>query len=213
MSSLMLKNYLKRLTEDINLSNNRVFIIHGWGGSPNEKWIKWLGKELEKKNINVSIPLMPSKDRPKINEWVTFLKNKIGTPNENLFFVGHSIGCQAIIRYLESLPYNIKIGGAVFVAGWFHLKELDSDEEIIANPWIATPINYNKVKEKTDNFIAIFSTNDPVVPITDANIFKNKLGAEIIIEKNKGHFDEEDGIFVLPSALKSILKLLKIGKR
>jgi len=27
----------------------RVFIIHGWGGNPEEGWLPWLKKELEAK--------------------------------------------------------------------------------------------------------------------------------------------------------------------
>ena len=51
--------------------------------------------------------------------------------------------------------------------------------------------------------------NDPFVPIIDAEIFKNKLGAKIIIEHNQGHFSGSDGITELPSALGSILEIVK----
>ena len=33
--------------------------------------------------------------------------------DENTYFVGHSIGCQAIMRYLESVDVK-KIGGVLF---------------------------------------------------------------------------------------------------
>lgn len=124
-----------------------------------------------------------------------------------IVFVGHSIGCQAIMRYLEKIN-NIKIGGVIFVAGWFNLVNLSGEEEWkIAKPWLEIPINLNKVKQTTNNFVAIFSSNDSWVPLKDQNIFKEKLGAKIIIEKDKGHFSGEDGIKNLPSVLNSILEI------
>ena len=95
----------------------RVFIVHGWGGRPDEAWFPWIKKELEDKGYKVFIPAMPETDEPKMELWIPFLSQLVGKPDLNTFFVGHSIGCQAIIRYLETLPEGVKIGGAVFVAG------------------------------------------------------------------------------------------------
>ncbi len=183
----------------------RVFIIHRWEGYPEEGWYPWLKKELEKNGFEVFVPAMPNTNEPKIEEWVNFLTNLVGEPDKNTYFIGHSIGCQTILRYLEKLNGK-KVGGVIFVAGWFILSNLETEEEkIIAKPWLETSINFEKIKKTTNNFIAIFSDNDPYVPIEDKDIFKEKLGAEIIIENNKGHFSGEDGVTELPAALNSIL--------
>lgn len=121
----------------------RAFIIHGWDGYPEEGWFPWLKKELEKKGFVVSVPAMPEPGEPNIEAWVSHLAHIVGNVDENTFFVGHSIGCQAILRYLETLPENIKVGGAVFVAGFFTLTNVDSSEEKeIAKPWLETPIDF-----------------------------------------------------------------------
>lgn len=179
----------------------RVFIIHGWGGSPEGGWLDWLKVELKKRNFAVIAPQMPNAETPKIEEWVPFLSGLVGDPQAGDFFVGHSIGCQTIIRYLESIAPK-KVGGAVFVAGWFMLKGLEGpDEEKLSGPWVTLPIDFAKVKTTTKKFLAIFSDNDPYVPLTDAEIFKAKLGAEIIIKKGKGHFTEEAGVTQIPEVL------------
>ena len=43
-------------------------------------------------------------------------------------------------------------------------------------------------------FIAIFSDNDELVPLAvNQKIYQEKLGAQIIVEHNKGHFMEQMG--------------------
>lgn len=188
----------------------QVFIIHGWGGNPEEGWFPWLEKELEKKGYLVSIPTMPNTNEPVIKKWVSHLSKIVGTVDEETYFVGHSIGCQAIMRYLETLPNNAKVRGVIFVAGWFNLTEDTWDETYtkeIANPWIKEPINFDKIKKLTRKIVEIASDNDPYVPLSDKDIFKKKLGAEIIVLHNSGHISGEDGIKKLPSVLKSILEV------
>ncbi|MDD5133313.1 MAG: DUF1749 domain-containing protein [Candidatus Nanoarchaeia archaeon] len=171
----------------------KVYIIHGWGGNPKEGWFPWLKKELESKNYKVFIPEMPNTEEPEIKEWVSYLK-KLVKPDNETYFVGHSIGCQTIMRYLESLPEKIKVGKCIFVAGWFNLNSLSEEEIETAKPWLETPIDYKKVLSHTNKITAIFSDNDDYVPLTDSEIFKNKLKTKIIIEQGKGHFSGEDGI-------------------
>ena len=181
----------------------KAFIIHGWGGYPGEGWFPWLKRELEKINYEVSVPSMPNPEEPKISEWTSFLSDHIVSPDKNTFLVGHSMGCQAILRYLENLPSEIKIGGVFLVAGFVNLVNLESKEEReIAKPWLTKPINWNKVKLHIDKIVSIFSDNDTWVPLSDSKIFKDRLGAEIIVEKEKGHFSGDDNVKMLPILLK-----------
>jgi len=173
----------------------KIYLIHGWGGGPeSESWFSWIKKELEKRRFFVEIPKMPNPNHPKINEWVGFLEKDIKGVDKNTYFIGHSIGCQTIMRYLEKLPEKNKIAGAIFVAGWFNLLESayenPEEEKLIAKPWFETPINFEKIKQHTNNFLAIFSDDDPCVPLSDSKIFKEKLNAKIIIKKNEGHFND-----------------------
>jgi predicted alpha/beta hydrolase family esterase len=195
-----------------NFMAKRVFIIHGWGGYTEEGCFPWLKEELTKKGFAVFTPAMPEPLVPKIDAWVSFLKKQVGTPDENTYLVGHSIGAQTILRYLESLPADSRIGGAVFLAGWVHLTDEafeDEQDREIGKPWLETPINWDVVKSHSNNFTAIFSDDDEVVPIGDVEIFKEKLGAEIIIEHNKDHFSGSSGIKELPVLLEELLKMME----
>ncbi len=189
----------------------RVFIIHGWNGNPDEGWFPWLKSELEKNGFNVFTPAMPEPARPRIDEWVNKIKEEVGDSSEETYFVGHSIGSQAILRYLETLNAWDKFGGVVLVAPWINLKTgaEDEDDKEIARPWLETPINWGRAKDRAGKFVAIFSENDPLVSLDDAKIFENKLGAKIILEGNKGHLGGSDGFKDLLSALEAILEMSK----
>ncbi|MFH0837544.1 MAG: alpha/beta fold hydrolase [Candidatus Aenigmatarchaeota archaeon] len=185
----------------------RAFIIHGWGGGPNDHWFPWLRKELENRGFSVITPTMPDTEHPKIDTWVAELKKIIDEPTEDTYLIGHSIACQTIMRYLETLPEQKKIGRVIFIAGFFNLPNLREEEILIAEPWLKTPINTEKVKLHTKNIIALFSDNDKDVPLSDSVIFKQRLDAKIIIENNKGHFTADDGVMEIPSALKALLEI------
>jgi len=167
----------------------KAIMVHGWGGSSGGGWFDWLKHELEKKKIEVHAFDMPDTDNPKIKDWIGYLEDNIPSLDEETYLVGHSIGCQTIMRFLEKTSKG-KVAGCVFVAGWFTLKGLGNAEIPIAKPWLETPIDFNKVKRNTNKILTIFSDDDPYVPLSDSELFKKNLNAKIIIIKNKGHIDE-----------------------
>jgi hypothetical protein len=189
----------------------KAYIVHGWDGNPDEPVLKWLRLELEKLDWEVVAPAMPNPETPTIESWLQKLKEIIGSPSEDTILVGHSVGCQAVLRYTETLPEETRIRGLVLLAPWMELDQQtikEEGEEVIeiARPWMETPIDFEKVKRLVGRSVAIFSDNDPFVPIAQAEVFKNKLDAEIIIEHGMGHFSPSDEVSELPSLLKKILE-------
>lgn len=187
----------------------RVIIVHGWGGDPDKDWIPWLKKNLELRDFQVLAPKLPQADKPRIHNWIPALTQSVGEVDTKTYFVGHSIGCQTIARYLETLPPESKIGGAVFVAGFF--KKLtgqnSKDEKETTNHWIGAKIDLTKIKRHLPRSIAIFSKDDPWVPLENQDEFKNKLGSKIVIVDGRKHFSGDEGVVELPEALNSLLEL------
>jgi len=95
------------------------------------------------------------------------------------------------------------------VAGWLEkLESLYEEEEIeIAKPWLETPIDFDNIKKRTKNIVAIFSDDDEFVPLYNVDKFKEKLGAKTIVEHAKGHINGEAGIKEIPIALEELLKI------
>ncbi|MDO8548174.1 MAG: alpha/beta hydrolase [bacterium] len=185
--------------------NKRVFIVHGWDGTPQEPLFVWLKHRLEEEGYQVQVPAMPDSAYPRIDPWVAHLAEVVGDVDENTFFVGHSIGAQAVLRYLETLPEGKKVGGVVFIAGWFTVKNIQEME--VVEPWLKTPIDFEKIKSHTRKFFAVFSDNDTWVPLGNKDFFEKNLGAETAVESQKGHFTEADGVRDLPVVLKKILEI------
>lgn len=188
----------------------KAYIVHGWDGYPEEGWFPWLKKELEAKGFEVVVPHLPNPGEPRIAAWVPKLKEVAGIPDEETYFIGHSMGCQTIVRYLEELPEEITIGGAVFVAGFLRgLKDLEDDDVVqsVANEWLTAPINLEAVRLRMPKSVAIFSDNDPYVPLDNKIEFEEKLGSKIVVEHAMGHFSGSTGTEKLPSVLKAVLDL------
>lgn len=176
-------------------------IVHGWGGSPLDGWYPWLAAELEARGYAVAVPAMPDTDVPEITPWVQTLKSTIADiPAEEVLLVGHSIGCQTILRYLAEA--YVPVGKALFVAGWTTLSGLDEEEQAIGRPWLETPINLEHVRSHLGSSVAFFSTDDPVVPLEPNQIFfKDRVGSETVVLNGYNHFDEDAGIMRLPELL------------
>ncbi|MEF3691990.1 MAG: alpha/beta fold hydrolase [Candidatus Moraniibacteriota bacterium] len=181
----------------------RVFIIHGWGGSPEANWFPWMKKELEKRKISIEVLAMPNTDNPKMEEWLDFMREKIGKIDEDIFLVGHSLGCIAILRYLESLSEGEKVGGALLVAGFsrsINIPELEN--------FFQTPLDYEKVKKSVRQIGAINSDNDYYVPMEEGKILEEKLGAKLVVLHKAFHLNEGNGFFELPTGLEELLKMI-----
>lgn len=175
----------------------RAILVHRWSGGPNDDWRPWLKTELEKLGYQVLVPEMPDTHTPIIEKWVAKLTEVAGTPDKDTYFVGHSIGCQTILRYLETI--NTAVGGAVFVAGWFNLENLEDEEsKKTAKPWINTSIDLNKVKSVLPKSTLIISDNDPYDCFEENKKKFEELGSKIIVLHNAGHITAEDGFTELP---------------
>ena len=203
-----LKSLFDQCMIEFGADKKRVFIVHGWSGHPQEGWFPWLKKELEKLGYEVFVPAMSNNDSPVIEEWVSHLAKIVGKPDEATFFVGHSIGCQTILRYIDTLPENTKVGGAIFIAGWFNLENMeDEKEEETARPWIERPINLKKVKDILLSSALIISDNDPYGAFIENKKKFTELGSKIIVLHNAGHITEEDGYVELKEALEEFENL------
>mgnify|MGYP001613421477 CR=1 FL=1 len=149
---------------------------------------------------------MPETETPVIEKWVSRLAQVVGEPDADTYFIGHSMGCQAILRYLETL--NQPVGGTIFVAGWSNLENLEDEEtKLVAKPWIETPVNVTKVKQVLSRSTLFISDNDPYGAFEENKNKFAKLGSKIVVIPGAGHFTTDDGYIKFPELLQEVEKL------
>jgi hypothetical protein len=190
---------------------NKIYLVHCWDGTKDDGWYPWIDKELSNDNNKVYRFNMPNTGTPIIEDWVSFLDKQVDSLDENTFFIGHSIGCQTIMRYLESKDV-CKIGGILFVAPWLDLLDYaieDEESYNTAKPWLTKPIDFNKIKAFTNNINCIFSDDDYFVSIDQKDNFKELLNANTVVVSGKGHISQDDGVYELKEILDECNKMIK----
>jgi uncharacterized protein len=182
-----------------------VYIVHGYAASPSDHWFPWLKKALESRGATVSILSLPSPNNPQTDEWQQALEAQVTKLNKQTYFVGHSLGGIALLRYLENTTHTSNIGGYILVSGFNAslpiLPQLDH--------FITPDINYPKLVEIAEHRVVIAASNDYAVPISLSKDLADALDAEFSEVADGGHFLGSDGYTSFPLLLETLEKLSK----
>ncbi|MEI8249079.1 MAG: alpha/beta hydrolase [Candidatus Taylorbacteria bacterium] len=177
----------------------RLIIVHGWGGDSQQPMLARLGKIGTELGFETTVLDMPNPNVPTIDAWTKHLEDNVYYVDQDTYFIGHSLGCQAILRYLE-MNKGSQLGGAIFIAPPFQVNGLDDKEsEDIIRPWMERPIDFASIKKMSDKFVSVFSEDDTIVTLDyNKNVIEKGLGQKIIVVNGMGHFTKKDGITEVP---------------
>ena len=178
----------------------KVIFVHGYGEYIEDFWPNWLEREFVKYGFDFLYLKMPDPMYPQIDQWLTHLENQKIEIDRNTYFIGHSLGCITIARYLNSLPSTKVVGACVFVSGFCSIPQIP----LLAD-FCAKPLDYAKLKKHAEEFIVVFSDNDHFVPPYSSLELAESLDARIIKEEGKGHY--RANIKEMPSVLNVILEI------
>ena len=185
----------------------KVFMVHGFKGEPNGGWRPWLMGELAKQDIYACALPMPNPDAPKKEDWIKTISVAVGNPNEEIFLIGHSLGVPAILRYLETLQSNQKIGGAVLVSG--PISKIERNGYSYVNDFLNEPFNFKHIIGVCKNLAVIHGVDDPTVPFKEAEELSKNLCCELIPVQNGKHLNGSAGKYELPQALEILKDFIK----
>ncbi|OIO24763.1 hypothetical protein AUJ14_05645 [Candidatus Micrarchaeota archaeon CG1_02_55_22] len=177
--------------------SKRVLLIHGWGGSPKGGWCPWLKKHLELHGFNVESLEMPNPDNPLKEEWVDEITAAVGG-EQDVVLVGHSLGCPAILRFLES---GGRASACVLVAGF--AEDLGIVE--IRN-FVFKPFDWIAIRSACTRFQVINSQDDPYVPTEQGRLLANKLSAGLRMVSKVKHISTREEA-VRAGVLETILEV------
>lgn len=183
---------------------NKVFIVHGFQGSPNGGWRPWLMGELEEREVYACALAMPDPNHPSVEAWVQEIARHVeSSPRDKVYLVGHSLGVPAILRYLETTKVkNVK--GIILVSGPFFKTSKKKVAEFLKKPF-----DCKTIKSKAKLITVIHGSNDKAVSPDQGTALAEALDAKLVIVKNGGHLNGSSGWFKLPQCLKALEEMMK----
>ncbi len=182
----------------------KVALIHGYTGNPHNAWFPWLQEKLCAQGIEVIVPQMPEPDKPQLEKWLEHLSNlNLGNP-DNIYMVGHSLGCSTILRYAERLPMGQKLAGAILVAGFAESIGVPSIDNFLTSSW-----DDKKIKSSIDKLFYYNADNDPYVPLPIGKNLKKRFGGEFVEVHAAGHFSRRYGYVEFPVLYDKLKELMQ----
>lgn len=181
----------------------RIVIVPRWSGGPDHDWYPWIRAELAASHpqLRVDIVELPNRDAPVIEQCVAALEAALGSDLGALadtLLVGHSVGCQALMRYLAEQPPSASpdaVPKLLCVAGWWTVDEPWPS----IRPWIDTPIDLARLRANISQVTVLLSDDDPFTRDFRANRlnWEQDLGAEVRGNHGGRHFNGEQEPVVL----------------
>lgn len=174
--------------------NIKVYIIHGYGAGPQSHWFQWLKQQLEAQGITVHVPALPDSEHPLKEQWDECLQQTIGVPDENTYFVAHSLGCIALLDYFRQLESCPDIGGIILVSGF----STPISGYSLINPFVGNAFHPEHFIAMTAQRVVIAAKDDPIVPFAQTEQLAHDLKARFITVEHGGHFLDSEGFTELP---------------
>lgn len=181
----------------------RIYIFPRYSGNESSDWYQQAISDLyaSDEEISCTVLNLPNWDKPDPAEFLSFIKTRMSVDdlNENSYFIGHSVGCQAALLFLDFLAKahtGFKIGGFLCIAGWW---TVDKPWEQLKF-WIDQPNDFDKIKEVCNNNIScLLSDNDPFTSDTFSNQkeWEEKLNAKVTVIPNAKHFNTDGYVEVI----------------
>jgi predicted alpha/beta hydrolase family esterase len=183
----------------------RVIVVPRWSGRPDSDWYPWLRARLLPDTAEtprgydpVLTPPMPEPGVPRPETWVPAVRALLGDDPAELartVVIGHSVGWQAALRALATLPGSQAVLATLCVAGWW---DVDAPWETL-KPWIDTPFDEGRARAAAGQLTVILSDNDQYTSDYEGNAaeWQRRLGATVVIVPGAAHFNADTAPVVL----------------
>ena len=163
-------------------------ILHGTGADSHSNWFQWMKEKLSEKGGKVWVPNLPNSMYPNSLVNAKFVLDRWEF-NEDSLIIGHSSGAVLALYLLQNLPEDVVVDRVFLVSvfkddlGWPNLKDI-----------FVEPLDWEKIKSGAREIVILQSSNDPHIPLDQAEFIAKKLDAELIVKKGQDHFNVEVGV-------------------
>jgi predicted alpha/beta hydrolase family esterase len=170
------EEYLRHLnTVEVNLE---TLLSRGWKGN--------LQKDLGEK-FEVLQPRMPNPSNARYKEWKIWFEKIIPFLDDDVIFVGHSLGGIFLAKYLSENDYPKKIKAVFLIAAPYNT----ATEHPLVDFNIETSLK-NLQRQAPKTFL-YHSRDDEIVPFSNFEKYQKELPeATVRIFEDQGHFNDEE---------------------
>lgn len=182
---------------------NNYLIVHGSFGSPFGNWFPYLRGELEKRELVVYTPDMPSGvGYQNYDNWSNVMKAYVdaGIINENTVIFAHSIAPVFVCKFL--IENSIKVKRLVLVCGFNNYLGINDDYDAVNESMYLD--NLEEVKNYCNDIVCFYSDNDPYVTFDKEKEFADMIASTQVVIQNGGHLNSESGYDEFEELLKYI---------
>ncbi len=148
-------------------------------------WKQSLQKTLGE-NYDVLLPRMPSGNNAKYLEWKIYFEKFIPLLDDNVIFIGHSLGGIFLAKYLSEQKYPHKIKAVFLVAAPYDTAHQHPLSDFVIFE------NLENFQNQVAHIFLYHSTDDHVVPFADFERYTQSLPSaqkRILTERN--HVNQE----------------------
>ncbi len=164
----------------------KIVLLHGWGGSKDERFFSWLDGELIRLGHKVVRFNFPDTDNPNQEAWIKEISKQVGYVNGKTMLVGFSLGGVSILRFLEGLDEDATIAGAYLLGTPAANPGYPEIED-----FFKTDFDWQHINSVCKNFNVYSSSNDEVVPAEHGQKLAAKLNTQVKTIKDAWHFNLE----------------------
>ncbi|MDR0465252.1 MAG: alpha/beta hydrolase [Treponema sp.] len=180
-----------------------VYIVHGYTSSSDAEWFPWLKSKLSRIGVNVIVLDMPNSNAPIASEWIGHLSKNVKAIDENTYFIGHSLGCITLLRFLETQHDNTKMGGIILASGF--VRKIPKYPNL--DQFIKSDLDIKKMTKMTPNRCVFSAPNDNYVPYEYSCELAKFLEAKLITIENGGHFIGQEGFIQFPQLFEEFRRM------
>lgn len=162
----------------------RIVLVHGLNSSPSQNFWPWLADELRKRGHEVFAPQLPNAAEPNCQEWVDEIDRSIARPGGDTVFIGHSLGCVALLHYLEQADMEGTPKSVILVSPVFHIGAEKFES------FFVPPVDFDTAMWKGQEFVVVHSKDDDKVPFDHAEKYVKELNGELKALETGKHFIE-----------------------
>ena len=164
-------------------TQDKVLILHGWGGSDAPHWQAELASEIAKNYGTVSFPLLDNCHFPSKNRWVKQVK-KIFEEFKPDTIVCHSLA-NNLWMWLCEEEGMVEVDRLFMVS----VPSFDTKEKTIKT-FFPCPMPRNIYAKEVQ---MIVSDTDPWVKLDEAKEIASHFGASMTILEDAGHINDDSG--------------------